>query len=90
MPIWKRTLFRYLASVASVSAIPLAFWPVFDKIQDATAASALLVVVLLVATKWGTGPAITASVLSTVYLNFFLSHPLTSFSCLVARTSLLL
>jgi K+-sensing histidine kinase KdpD len=75
MPIWKRTVFRYLASVASISAIPLAFWPVYDKIQDATAASALLVVVLLVATKWGTGPAITASVLGTVYLNFFFIPP---------------
>jgi hypothetical protein len=87
MRIWKRTVFRYFASVASVSAIPLAFWPIYDKVEDTTAASALLVVVLLVATKWGTGPAITASVLATVYLNSSLSHPLSSFSCLVARTS---
>ena len=75
MPIWKRTLFRHLASVASVSAIALAFFPVYEKIEDATAASVLLVVVLLVATKWGTAPAITASVLSTVYLNFFIFPP---------------
>lgn len=75
MPALKRRLVRYFASVASVSLIALAFWPVYDKIQDATAASALLMVVLLVATKWGTGPAITASVLSTVYLNFFFVPP---------------
>ena len=76
MPSWKRTLVRYFASVASVSAIALAFWPVYDKIQDATAASALLTVVLLVATKWGTGPAIAASVLSTIYLDFFFIRPI--------------
>jgi two-component system sensor histidine kinase KdpD len=75
MPIGKRALLRYFASVASISAIPLALWPVSDEIDDATAASALLVVVLFVATKWGTGPAITASVLGTVYLNFFFLPP---------------
>jgi K+-sensing histidine kinase KdpD len=75
MQLLKHSLLRYLASAASVSAVPLALWPVYDKIEDATAASALLVVVLLVATKWGTGPAITASVLGTVYLNFFFIPP---------------
>ena len=79
MPPWKRRLFRYLASVASVSAVALAFWPVYDKIQDATAVSTLLMVVLLVATRWGTGPAITASVLSTVYLNFLFIPPALKF-----------
>jgi two-component system sensor histidine kinase KdpD len=75
MVLWEHRFFRYFASVACVSAVPLASWPVYDKIQDATAASALLMAVLLVATQWGTGPAITASVLSTIYLNFFFVPP---------------
>jgi K+-sensing histidine kinase KdpD len=75
MAIGKHTLVRYCASVASVFAIALVFWPVYDKIQDATAASALLMVVMLVANRWGTGPGISASVLSTIYLNFFFIPP---------------
>jgi K+-sensing histidine kinase KdpD len=75
MTVWKRRFGGYLASVASVILVALIFWPVYDKIQGATAASALLMVVLLVATRWGTGPAVTASLLSTIYLNFFFVPP---------------
>lgn len=72
---WNRTLVGYAASIGGVGLIALVFWPVYDKIQDATPASVLLMLVLMVATKFGTGPAIAASILGTIYLNFFFVPP---------------
>jgi K+-sensing histidine kinase KdpD len=72
---WNRKLVGYGASIGGVGLIALIFWPIYRDIQDATAASVLLMLVLVVATKFGTGPAIAASVLGAIYLNFFFVPP---------------
>jgi K+-sensing histidine kinase KdpD len=75
MTVWNRKFFGYTASIAGVCLIALVLWPVYAKVQDSTAASLLLMLVLVVASKFGTGPAIAASVLGAVYLNFFFVPP---------------
>jgi K+-sensing histidine kinase KdpD len=68
---WEGKLAGYLISVASVVIVGLIFWPVYDQLHGAAGAFVLLLLVLLVALKWGTGPAITVSFLSTAVMNFF-------------------
>lgn len=72
---WKRQLLGYMASVVGVGLVGLAFWPVYDRIRAGTATSVLLLVVLLIATKFGTGPALSASIVSAICLNFFFVPP---------------
>jgi K+-sensing histidine kinase KdpD len=61
----------YIAAVTGVAAVALLLYPVLTKVDSVTAATALLMVVLLVSTTWGFGPAMLTSVLGVVYLNFF-------------------
>jgi K+-sensing histidine kinase KdpD len=75
MTHWNRRLVGYAASIGGVGLVALVFWPLYHEIQDATAASVLLMLVLVVATRFGTGPAIAASFLGAIYLNFFFVPP---------------
>lgn len=70
----------YLAAALGVFFVALAFWPIYEDIRGITAATGLLVVVLLVATRWGTGPALLSSVLSATYLNFYFVPPTRTFT----------
>src|SRR5487761_562301 len=70
-----RQLLGYAASIVGTGLVGLAFWPVYDKIRTGTATSVLLLLVLLIATQFGTGPAIFASIVSTICLNFFFVPP---------------
>lgn len=61
----------YVAAVVGVALAAALLSPVFDRIDSVVAAVAMLMVVLLVATAWGSRPAILASLLGMLYLNFF-------------------
>lgn len=71
----RKQLVGYLASVGGVLAIALLLSPFYRDVRGITAATALLIVVLLVAIKWGMGPALVSSLLGAVYLNFFFVPP---------------
>jgi K+-sensing histidine kinase KdpD len=65
----------YAASIAGVLIVAFLFWPFYRDVRGITAATALLIVVLLVAIRWGMGPALVSSLLGTAYLNFFFVPP---------------
>jgi two-component system sensor histidine kinase KdpD len=66
----------YIASAVSVLVVALLLWPTHGRVNEVTVADALLIIVLLVAVKWGTGPAVTSSVLSCLCLNFYFVPPI--------------
>ena len=70
----------YAAGILGVLFVAAAFWPIYEEVRGITAATGLLVIVLLIAVKWGTGPALVSSVLSAVYLNFFFVPPTRTFT----------
>ena len=72
----RKRLVRYLISIGGIPAVALLLWPFYPAVRGVTAATALLLVVLLVAMRWGTGPALVSSVLGVLYLNFFYVPPL--------------
>lgn len=75
MTLWKRQLLGHAASIVGVGLVGLALWPVYGEMRAGTATSLMLLLVLLIATKFGTEPAITASIASTICLNFFFVPP---------------
>ncbi|HYY73081.1 MAG TPA: ATP-binding protein [Candidatus Bathyarchaeia archaeon] len=75
MTFSKRPFFGYIASVVAVASVWFAFWPIYDEIRAGTAISVLLLLVLVIATTFGTGPALAASILSAICLNFFFVLP---------------
>ncbi len=75
MKFWKRQLLGYAASIAGVTLVGLIYWPLYDKIRAGTATSLLLLLVLLIATRFGTGPAICTAIASAICLNFFFVPP---------------
>jgi K+-sensing histidine kinase KdpD len=75
----QRRFVGYLAGVTGVVAVALILWPFYPDVRVLTAANSLLIVVLLVAVVWGTAPALVASVLGALYLNFFYVPPLRKF-----------
>jgi K+-sensing histidine kinase KdpD len=76
MKFCKRQFLGYAASIAGVTLIGLIYWPLYDKIRAGTATSLLLLLVLLIATTFGTGPAICTAVAGAICLNFFFVPPL--------------
>jgi K+-sensing histidine kinase KdpD len=76
--------FGYFASIAGVLAVALLLWPFYPDVRGVTAAAAQLIVVLLIALRWGTGPALLASCLSAVYLNFYYVPPTMKFEIRLA------
>ncbi len=65
----------YLISVGGVLAVTLILSPFYPAVRGITAATALLIVVLLVAMTRGTGPALVSSLLGVLYLNFYYVPP---------------
>jgi K+-sensing histidine kinase KdpD len=74
----------YAGSVLGTITVALLLWPFYPDVRSVTAATALLIVVLLSATLWGMGPALVASVLGAVYLNFFYVPPALKFELRIA------
>jgi K+-sensing histidine kinase KdpD len=75
----KKPIAGYFASVIGVFTVALVIWPFYPNVRILTASNSLHVVVLLVAVYWGIGPAILASVLGGLYLNYFFVPPLLKF-----------
>jgi len=75
----KSRLGGYIASFLGVALVALLIWPFYPGIRVLTAANSLLIVVLLLAVNWGMGPAIVASILGGLYINYFFIPPLMKF-----------
>jgi K+-sensing histidine kinase KdpD len=68
-PIALTQLTGYLASLLGVAAIAASLSPFHAGLRVVIPATILLMLVLLVAIRWGTGPALFCSVLAVIYLN---------------------
>jgi PAS domain S-box-containing protein len=66
----------YLTAVLGIAAVIAVCAPFHDQLNHTTVALALLLVVLGMATLWGRGPGIVASVLGMLCFNFFFLPPL--------------
>lgn len=76
----KRRLRGYAVSVIVVAAITAVFAPFANEINSATISLALLLGVLVVATGFGSRPALLASLLAMLCFNFFFLPPLYTFT----------
>lgn len=65
----------YLAGGGVVAMITAALAPLRERVNATTVALSLLVVVLLVAARWGSRPALAASALCVLCFNFFFLPP---------------
>ena len=69
----------YATSVMGVLLVALLLWPFYSQLRGITAMTAL-VIVLLVAIKWGVGPALAASLLGALCVNFYFVPPILKFA----------
>lgn len=65
----------YIVAIAGIAAVTFVLRLVAERINPTTIALAMLVVVLFVAASWGSRPAIMASLLGVLCLNFFFLPP---------------
>lgn len=72
---YKEMATGYVAAVLGVALVTIALKPFSAHINSTTVALALLLVVLFVATLWGSRPALLASALGMVCFNFFFLSP---------------
>ena len=70
----------YIAAVLGIAAVTAICAPFHDQLNHTTVALALLLVVLFVATVWGSWPALIASVLGMLCFNFFFLPPVYTFT----------
>src|SRR6266850_5285187 len=70
---------RYLWSLLGVGLVTLALAPIHERINSTTIALALLLVVLFIATLYGSRPALLASLLGILVFNFFFLPPVHTF-----------
>jgi two-component system sensor histidine kinase KdpD len=66
----------YLAAIAGVAGVSAALAPFQPHLSPTTVALALLLVVLFVATGWGSRPALVSAILGVLCLNLFFLPPL--------------
>ena len=78
--LFRRPLAGYAAALAGVAAATAVCAPFHDSLNTTTVALAYLLVVLLVATTWGSRPALVASVLAVSCFNFFFLPPVYTFT----------
>ena len=71
---------HYALAVVGVAAVTIALVPARASINPTTVALALLLSVLFTATLWGSRPALVASVLGVLCLNFFFLPPIHTFN----------
>jgi two-component system sensor histidine kinase KdpD len=74
----------YLSGVLGIAVTTGVLMLFGERINSTTVALALLLVVLLIATKWGSGPAVLTAILGVVCLNFFYLPPVGRFSIAAA------
>lgn len=77
---WQQKRAGYLAAALGVAAVTVALAPVAARLSSTTVALAYLLVVLFVATAWGSAPAFLASVLGVACFNFFFLPPVQTFT----------
>jgi len=70
----------YLSAVLGTVPVTTIGAPFHDQISDTNVALALVLVVLFIATLWGRGPGMLASLLGMLCLNFFFLPPLYTFT----------
>jgi two-component system sensor histidine kinase KdpD len=70
----------YLFAVIGIAAVTAVLAPFHEQLSSTTVALALLLIVLLAATGWGSRPAILASLLGVVCFNFFFLPPVHTFT----------
>ena len=70
----------YFGSAFGIAAVTASMAPFQDQINSTTVALAFLLVVLFVASFWGSSPALLASVLGMLCFNFFFLPPLYTLS----------
>jgi PAS domain S-box-containing protein len=78
--IFQKKSAGYMAAVLGIAAVTAICAPFHDRLNDTTVALALLLVVLFVATVWGSRPALIASVLGILCFNFFFLPPVYTFT----------
>ena len=70
----------YLSAVLGIAAVTAIAAPFHDQLNNTTVALALVLVVLFIATLWGRGPGMLASLLGMLCFNFFFLPPLYTFT----------
>jgi two-component system sensor histidine kinase KdpD len=75
MKIFDQRWFGYLIGVLGIAAVTGVLKLLGEHINSTTVALALLLVVLFVATRWGSHPAVLSSLLGVVCFNFFYLPP---------------
>ena len=70
----------YVTAAAGIAAVTAVLAPFHDEISYTTVALALLLVILFVATWWGSRPAYVASILGVLCFNFFFLPPVHTFT----------
>jgi two-component system sensor histidine kinase KdpD len=71
---------RYVLAVIGIAAVTAILAPFHSHINSTTVALALLLVVLYVATLWGSRPALLASVVGVLCFNYFFLPPVGTFT----------
>ena len=72
---FQRRSVAFAAAIAGIALVTAICAPFHEALNDTTVALAYLLVVLLVATVWGSGPALVASVVAVLCFNFFFLPP---------------
>ncbi|MEP7273092.1 MAG: DUF4118 domain-containing protein [Acidobacteriota bacterium] len=70
----------YVLAIVGIAAVSGALAPFQKQLSLTTVALAMLLFVLIVATRWGSGPAVCASVLGALSFNFFFLPPVRTLS----------
>jgi len=78
--IFRRKWFGYVVALAAVLLVAAAFKLPGSGINNTTVALAFLLVVLFVATVWGSKPAVLASLVAVASYNFFYLPPIGTFN----------
>jgi K+-sensing histidine kinase KdpD len=73
--IYFRKWFGFLIAILGIAVVTSVLKLVGDPINPTTVSLAFLLLILLVATAWGSGPAIVASLLGVISFNFFFLPP---------------
>ncbi|MGZ8842438.1 MAG: sensor histidine kinase [Pyrinomonadaceae bacterium] len=76
----RRTWVGYAAALLAISAAAGGLKLLGEHINPTTVALAFLLIILFVATAWGSRPAIVASVVGIVFFNFFFLPPFRTFA----------
>ncbi|HKX29020.1 MAG TPA: DUF4118 domain-containing protein, partial [Blastocatellia bacterium] len=77
--IW-REIHGYILGICGIALVTVALSPFDRRLSPTTTALALLLVVLLTATRWGSGPALMAALLGVACFNFFFLPPIHTFT----------